>query len=215
MKSELYEKFAHIQWLLHKQQIRGWAASGPLADTTRGQGRILAALKLRDGISTKDLSYLLGIRISSLNEMLSKLEKSGYVTREPSEHDRRVMLVYLTEKGRTEQQPEQSGYGDIFSALSDEEQRTLGDYLDRIISVLHARADEDKERINERMDDLRERLGDIGEFFTGHGRDYPGWWGMTHGAGRGGRDHFEHGGNRGSHGPHHQHEYENNMDIEE
>lgn len=51
--------------------------------------------------SFADLSYLLGIRQQSLN----KLEKSGYVERRPSEADRRVMVVHLTEKGKTIQQP--------------------------------------------------------------------------------------------------------------
>lgn len=49
----------------------------------------MAFLKLRDGIRTRDLAYLLDIRISSLNELLAKLEKNGYITREPSQEDRR------------------------------------------------------------------------------------------------------------------------------
>ncbi len=55
--------------------------------------------------SFADLSYLLGIRQQSLNEPLNKLEKSGYVERRPSEEDRRVMVVHLTEKERTIQLP--------------------------------------------------------------------------------------------------------------
>jgi len=109
----------------------------PTADTTRGQGRIIAVLKLRDGISTKDLAFLLGVRVSSLNELLSKLEKGGYVTREPFEQDKRVMLVKLTEKGRNEEQPEVLLSEDIFSCLSEEEQKALGEYLDCVIDTLH------------------------------------------------------------------------------
>ena len=186
MNNELNEKLAQIQWLLHKQQIRGWAASGPMADTTRGQGRILAVLKLRDGISTKDLSYLLGVRISTLNELLAKLEKGGYVIREPSEHDKRIMLVKLTEKGKNEHQTEPSDYGDIYSCLSDEEQKVFGNFLDRIIDALHAKVSDDEEEMLEKMEEFRERLGDVGEFFKEHWRDFPGWWGMAHGMRRGG-----------------------------
>ncbi|MDR1069198.1 MAG: MarR family transcriptional regulator, partial [Gracilibacteraceae bacterium] len=136
MNDELYEKLASLRWLLHKRRLRGWAHRGPLADHTQGQGRILAFLKLRDNISTKELSYLLGIAVSSLNELLAKLEKSGHVTREPSEEDKRVMLVRLTEKGRSEEQPEISDRSDIFACLSEAEQGTLEDYLDRIIAAL-------------------------------------------------------------------------------
>lgn len=98
MNTELYDKLTRLQWLLHKQQIKTHTMGGPMADTSRGQGRILAVLKMKDGISTKDLSYLLGIRTSSLNELLAKLEKSGYITREPSKKDKRVMLIYLTDR---------------------------------------------------------------------------------------------------------------------
>lgn len=181
MTNELYEKLAQLQWLQHKQQIRGWLAGGPMADTTRGQGRILAVLKLRDGISTKDMSYLLGVRISSLNELLAKLEKNGYISREPSEHDKRVMLVKLTEKGRNETQSEPFDYGDIFSCLSDDEQKIFGEYLDRIIDAFHANIGDYEEEMSEKMEALRERLGDVGEYFKEHGRDFRGWWGMAHG----------------------------------
>ncbi|MCL1808838.1 MAG: MarR family transcriptional regulator [Clostridiales bacterium] len=170
MTSELYEKLTQLQWLLNKQQIRAWAVNGPMADTTRGQGRILAVLKLKDGISTKDLSYLLGLRISSLNELLSKMEKGGYVTREPSEQDKRVMLVKLTEKGRNKQQQETFGISDVFSCLSEEEQELLGEYLDRIIAALHERFGAQGDEMLEKMEALRERFGNMGGFFGGRER---------------------------------------------
>ena len=137
MSDGLYEKLMQLQWLLRRQQMRNWAENGPMVDTTRGQGRVLAMLRLQDGISTKDLSYLLGVRVSSLNELLAKLEKGGYVTREPSEQDKRVMLVRLTEKGRNEQRPEPFDPGDIFSCLSDKEQRDFGEYLDLVTTTLY------------------------------------------------------------------------------
>ena len=86
---------------------------------------------MQDGISTKDLSYLLGIRVSSLNELLAKMEKHDYIVREPSEADKRVMLVRLTEKGR-QKEPREWEPGNLFACLSDEEQRTFADYLDRV-----------------------------------------------------------------------------------
>lgn len=75
---EVYEKLTRLQWSLHKQQIFAHAEYGPFADTSRGQGRVLAILKMKPEISTKDLAYLLGIRQQSLNELLNKLEKKEY-----------------------------------------------------------------------------------------------------------------------------------------
>ncbi|MDR0381283.1 MAG: MarR family transcriptional regulator [Oscillospiraceae bacterium] len=144
MKSELYEKLTRIQRLLHKQQLRDHLRDhhgGRVpSDATRGQGRILAALQMKDGISTKDLSYLLGLAVSSLNEFLGKLERGGYITREPSEKDKRVILVKLTDKGKDETPPEPAAdFGDIFDCLSEEEQKTFDGYLDRVTAALEAK----------------------------------------------------------------------------
>ncbi|MDR1464609.1 MAG: MarR family transcriptional regulator [Oscillospiraceae bacterium] len=168
MHQELLEKLARLQWLLHKQRLRGWARGGPMADVTRGQGRLLAFLKLRDGISTKDLSYLLGMRISSLNELLAKLEKSGFIVREPSEEDKRVMLVKLTEKGKQEQQPEPADGEDPFSCLTAEEQQTLGALLDRISGAMQEALGGDEDRL-EQWQALRERFAEFHDGpFGGH-----------------------------------------------
>jgi len=170
MNNELYEKLSRLQWLLHKQQIRRWADGGPMADTTRGQGRILAVLKLKDGISTKDLAYLLGVHVSSLNGLLSKLEKSGHVSREPSEQDKRVMLVRLTEKGKDLEEPEMIELGDIFSCLSGEEQAAFGEYLDRVIAALAEKLGYDDGEEMERMAAARDHFAErFGDHLAGHG----------------------------------------------
>lgn len=97
---DLQEKLLKLQWLIQRQRMQEHMENGPLADPTRGQGRVLALLKLQPDISTKDLSYLLGIRQQSLNELLNKLEKNGLVTRVQSEDDKRVMLDKADRKRR-------------------------------------------------------------------------------------------------------------------
>ncbi|MEQ3364064.1 MarR family winged helix-turn-helix transcriptional regulator [Raoultibacter massiliensis] len=134
----LYEKLATLQHLLMRRRFARKGAS-PLADPMRGQGRILALLKIKDGVSTKDMSSVLGIRTSSLNELLSKLESKGYIVREQSEEDKRVMVVKLTEKGREVEQPSgAAGGADMFDCLSDDEKNALGEYLDRMIAHVSA-----------------------------------------------------------------------------
>lgn len=199
LNTELYKKLSRLQWLMRKQHIRTHAESGPMADPTRGQGRILALLKLQDSISTKDLSYLLGIRVSSLNELLAKMEKSSYITREPSEVDKRVMLVKLTEKGKSEQQEEWNP-STIFDCLSEDEQNAFSNYLDRVIASIEAQlgeeADEDernwwKHGGRKRMGDEKfERLAPMGRGGFAHGEEF-----NHHQCG--GRDGFPHGGGHG------------------
>lgn len=200
MNNELYEKLARLQWLLHRQQMHSYRHGGHLADATRGQGRILATLQMKDGISTKDLSYLLGLAVSSLNEFLSKLEKGGYITREPSTQDKRVILVKLTEKGKTQpSQPEtEQGLGGIFDCLTEEEQEALGMYLDKVIESLQSKfgfEDDGFERLHAMFEGHENRLAGMGGLDRrgfgrfGHGRGDFGPMGGFRGHGPDGRGH--------------------------
>jgi DNA-binding MarR family transcriptional regulator len=132
---------------------------GPFGDPTRGQGRILAMLRIQDGISTKDLSYLLGIRVASLNELIAKLERSGHIVREASPDDGRVMLIKLTDAGRAASDT-QTAPGDALSALTAEEQANLESYLDKLLEALEAQSAEDNALREQWADEVRERMGD-------------------------------------------------------
>lgn len=156
---DLYEKLSRLQWLMHRHHLHNYTTCGPFANPSRGQGRVLALLKMQPEISTKDLAYLMGIRHQSLNELLNKLEKAEYITRTPSEADRRVSLVKLTDKGKSQQQ-EQQDVSDIFDCLKQEEQIALADYLDRIIAALTTQLgiDDDEDAANWRRA-ARSRMG--------------------------------------------------------
>lgn len=158
----IYEKLTTLQWLLRKHAFHHGGAR-PFANTARGQGRILAMLKIQPEIATKDLAYLLGIRQQSLNEQLKKLEKGGYIERKPSEEDRRVMIVHLTEKGKAvEQEEPESRYRKMFECLTKEELEQFGEYLDRIIASFGEQEDamEDGGDPLEWMERARERMGE-------------------------------------------------------
>ena len=160
MYTATYEKLSTLQWLMKRRQMFSQAESGRFADSTRGQGRILAMLKIQPEIATKDLAYLLGIRQQSLNELLKKLEKNSYVERRPSEKDRRVMGVHLTEKGKEAQEPE-ANYQEFLGCLSPEELQQFGEYLDRIIAAFRMEGrSEDEDTVADWMDKARERMGD-------------------------------------------------------
>lgn len=105
------------------------AHSNPL----RGQGQVIALLKQRDGLSTREMAELMDIRTASLNELLVKLEAKGLIKRCKSDTDGRVTIARLTEAGRAvEQTPflnEMSGY---YTELTEEEKRALITLLSRI-----------------------------------------------------------------------------------
>ena len=80
--------------------------------------------------------------------------------RKPSEKDKRVMVVHLTEKGKKIQQPE-TDYQEILDCLSLEELQQFGEYLDRIIAAFGIQEVDDREEdnITDWMDQARERMG--------------------------------------------------------
>ncbi|KAB1644901.1 MarR family winged helix-turn-helix transcriptional regulator [Gulosibacter chungangensis] len=220
----LFHKFRHISRLMKPRGRRGGQPGGPgrgfgtgpggrhygepqVADPTRGQGRIIAALKLQDAVPTKDLAYILGMRVASLNELLGKLERAELITREPSEADKRVILIKLTEEGRSTEQfkPQRP---DAFSTLSEEEQEQLGEYLDRIIEHLESQLgdadeapDEDFERWSEQA---RARMGEenfarwMSRMSEYEPEGYAGMYSRRFGGpGRGGHGHEGHGRGHG------------------
>ena len=62
------------------------------------QQRILIMLNELGPISQNELTQQLGIQPGSASEVIIKLETAGYITRTPSEKDRRTTVVQLTEE---------------------------------------------------------------------------------------------------------------------
>lgn len=123
MENQLNEQFMKLQHDLRRYYHRQMAKNqgfGP----HRGQGRVLALLKMNPEISQKDLTFVLGMRPQSVGELLQKLEDKELITREASEQDRRVMIIRLTELGREEAEKlsEAPDFGEeLFADFSEEE----------------------------------------------------------------------------------------------
>lgn len=136
---DLMELFTRADALLHRYQGAYFRNFGPFSSPHKGQGRVLSLLKLQPEITQKELGYLLDMRNQSLGELLGKLERNGYITRTPSEKDRRVMNIRLTDDGSKAAEElggKQDDVNQIFFCLSDEEQAMLSDYLERLINAL-------------------------------------------------------------------------------
>ncbi|MDF7639687.1 MarR family transcriptional regulator [Lactobacillus sp. ESL0791] len=104
-----------------------------------GQKRVLAVLKLEDGLTQNYLAKILALSPGSLAELLKKLEDKGEIRREVAKNDRRSKKIYLTEVGRklADQQAaamkENSG-ADFFAGLTADEQERLSELLVKIPS---------------------------------------------------------------------------------
>lgn len=139
LNEQLLEQLLQLSAQLHRFQILRYRDRGPLGNPHRGQGRVLSILKLQPKISQKELSYLLDMRNQSLGELLGKLEQKGYLTRKPSETDRRTAMIELTPEGEAAANSVGDNQGDtdkLFASLSDEEKAELEEYLARLIASL-------------------------------------------------------------------------------
>lgn len=138
---EVYEKLSTLQWLLQRYKKENFQKNDIFVDKSSGQGRVLAILKMQSDITTKDLSYISGIRQQSLNELLKKLEKNGYVERMPSKEDGRVFLVRLTDKGKNIPDTIHD-YSTLFKDLNKEELASFSVILDKVIASLEEVTDD-------------------------------------------------------------------------
>jgi len=106
------------------------------------QGRILFVLWREDGIPIRELAKRTSLGKSTLTSMLDRLEEAGYVVRERSEIDRRVILVRRTNKDRAAQATYERVskamtevyYSGLAEAAIDAFERTLERILDNLIA---------------------------------------------------------------------------------
>lgn len=144
----------------HHGQFQGHHFSGSMhaehmcADVQKiGQGRLLAFLLEKDGISQKELSALLKIAPASVSELINKLETGGYIEKRQNESDKRITNIFLTEGGRFFAQKMEEGRTqvakDIFSGLSEEEQVQFLSLIQKLMKSLSLNNSEHEMRDHE------------------------------------------------------------------
>jgi len=88
--SKVYQKLInHLQKAFSKSGI----------EMTPIQGMLLFFLQKNDGSSLTQISQGLMLENPTVTGLIDRLEKSGYVKRSDHPDDRRIYLIYLTEKG--------------------------------------------------------------------------------------------------------------------
>ncbi|WP_206911510.1 hypothetical protein IGL98_002151 [Enterococcus sp. DIV0840] len=161
----LMEQFLSLQAMMQRYFMKRRREHGPFGNPHRGQGRVLNLLKLKPETTQKELSYLLDMRPQSLGELLGKLEKNGYISREPLESDRRVMVIRLTEAGMAAADNSKQEEETIFDVLSESEQESFKIIMSKLLEALEAEIPEEERDF--RGPHMRGRHG-------GHGRGFGG-----------------------------------------
>ncbi|MFJ8935022.1 MarR family winged helix-turn-helix transcriptional regulator [Streptomyces sp. NPDC102365] len=70
-----------------------------------GQELLLMQLFDRDGQTQSELLETVGLDHSTVSKSLRRMQDAGLLVREPAAHDRRVMVVHLTDAGRALREP--------------------------------------------------------------------------------------------------------------
>ena len=97
-------------------------------------------LAAKEGLSQKDLAYLLGIRPQSLTNTLGQLEQEGYIERRRNPDDRRMFNVYPTEAGRERAEQNATSRArhaqDTFASLDEHDKEELSRILEKLSESL-------------------------------------------------------------------------------
>lgn len=99
-----------------------------------GQDLLLSELWREDGITQGELAARLGIEAPTVSKAVHRLEREGYLRREPG--DGRTQKVFVTESGRELQDAVEdvwrSADEKLIGALSEEERETLRNLVSRL-----------------------------------------------------------------------------------
>ncbi|MFG2358653.1 MarR family winged helix-turn-helix transcriptional regulator [Streptomyces sp. NPDC048521] len=90
--------------LARAHRARAAAMLGEM-DLHPGQELLLMQLLDRDGQTQSELLESVGLDHFTVSKSLRRMQDAGLLVREPAAHDRRVMVVHLTDKGRAVREP--------------------------------------------------------------------------------------------------------------
>ena len=65
-----------------------------------GKWKIIVVLSLEEGITQKRIADMAFVEAPTLVPVIDRMEKEGYLTRQPDPNDRRNNLIFMTEKSK-------------------------------------------------------------------------------------------------------------------
>ena len=109
-----------------------------MADLEGARGRIIFALWGKDGVPIKTLCEKTSLDKSTLTGIIDRLERDGYITKKPSETDKRSTLISLTGKEQEFAQKVQKVSNQMnkifYKGFTDEEILQIDSMLERILA---------------------------------------------------------------------------------
>lgn len=96
--TEIVERYERATYMINRR-LSSKVKEGLPNDITPEQLFILRYLKRNNDVSSSELADLLCVGKSTITSIISRMVNKGYVVRTPSQEDRRVVYLSLTEEG--------------------------------------------------------------------------------------------------------------------
>ena len=91
--------------LMLKTSAKAWEKAADIElrqrfGLTGGKWKVIIVLSIEEGITQKHLADMAFVEAPTLVPVIDKMEKEGYLTRQPDPKDRRNNLIFMTEKSK-------------------------------------------------------------------------------------------------------------------
>jgi len=93
---------------------------GEFGDMTYNDFHVIEAIGLQEPKSMKTVAKLMDVTTGTLTKAMDGLTDKGYVIRERSKQDKRVVWVYLTEKGKEAYRHHEEFHRDMIQSVKGE-----------------------------------------------------------------------------------------------
>ena len=104
------------------------------------EARVFFEIYENEGCNAAHIAETMNIDKSYLSKIISSHEKNGYILKMPSDTDKRVYNLFLTDSGRSRAlkfiENSNVEIGDVLTCLSDDEQNQMYEALETIIGLL-------------------------------------------------------------------------------
>ena len=133
-------RLAFVELMGAERRLRARDQKCARGDLTQGQIRALFTIDVKGEATAGELAKAAELSPASVSTMLDVLERDGIIERRRSDHDRRVVVVTLTESGRAlldEKRERWRARGrEALAGVSDEHLLAAADVMHRMASML-------------------------------------------------------------------------------
>lgn len=136
---DLHEMPGHLIRRLQQIAVSIWLDETADCDVRPVQFAAMAAIRAFPGNDQMDLSRIIGFDRSTIQDVVIRLEKRGFIERRTDPSDKRRRILFITDAGNAMMDrmdvPNLAAQGRILEPLTDEEREVFMALLTRLVQV--------------------------------------------------------------------------------